>query len=77
MIESMRHGSLYVCKSELRLKGKLADGRDAFSLVPPSTPVMPIRNESGDECLLIEGATIKYNWQSAAWPYLFEEVQGG
>lgn len=77
MTASMQLGALYACRTEVRLKGKLADGRDAFSLVPPCTPVMPVLNEKGDECLLIEGATIKFSWQSDAWQHLFEEVQLG
>ena len=73
MTESMVPGKLYVCKKEVRLKGRLADGREAFSLVSEGTPVIPVSGIEG-EAILIDGAVVPFSWRSQIWKYLFDEA---
>ncbi len=76
MTESMVPGRLYVCKKEVRLKGHLSDGREAFSLVAEGTPVIPVLGHQC-EAILIDGAVVPFSWSSQIWKYLFDEATDG
>jgi hypothetical protein len=72
--DSMQMGSLYVCVRDVRITGRLADGSEAFSLVPVGSPVIPVQGAAGEEMILIDGATVNFSWSSPAWRATFRPV---
>ena len=73
MIDSMVLGRLYFCRKEVRIKGRLADGREAFSLVPEGSPVVPVVGPEGKESILIDGGVVQFSWSSTVWSNLFKD----
>jgi hypothetical protein len=69
-------GKLYVCKRDIRITGRLADGREAFSLVPEGSPVIPIMGPEGTQSVLIDGAVVPTSWESSSWKLHFREADG-
>ena len=70
----MSPGRLYVCEHDIRIKGHLADGREAFSILTQGTPVIALHGKSGEEAIMAEGTIIAFTWRTPGWQSLFLEV---
>ncbi len=74
LAKSMDPEKLYVCEREVRVTGKLEDGREAFSLVPSGTPVVPVVSGEGVQSLLMDGRVIPFSWTTPGWRAMFCEA---
>ena len=72
----MSPGRLYVCEHDVRVKGRLADGREAFSILVQGTPVIALHGKCGEEAIMADGAIIAFTWGTPGWQTLFLDVSG-
>ena len=74
---SMIPERLYTCRQEIRINGRMPDGKEAFSLVPEGTPVIPVLGKGNTQSLLVDGAVVPFNWTTPGWGILFCEASVG